>query len=378
MGEYIELFRAHAARYPLAEAQDAWKLAIQSVFGGGHLVAAGIAADRLAAEYAVTPQDGGALTEAIGARYVRLRLAALDAAGLSPALAARVFALSANEDAAEYAAHQAAAAYKPQEDAVPLAEAMASPQGRSDFDAAVADLYAVVREGAFAFDADALDEYRRAYYAAGCPLPSHSDAYRAAYAPAYRVIGARWARLLPLVAAIDRLRAAQERVVVVIDGRAASGKTTAAALLAELFGASVVHADDFFLPPAKRTPARLSEPGGNLDYERFADEVVAGLAAGIPFGYRVFDCGVMDFGGTARVDPRAVTIVEGAYCLHPRFGDYCDLRVFSDITPDEQRARILARNGAAMLARFERDWIPMEERYFEAFGIPASSSVRLG
>ena len=61
--------------------------------------------------------------------------------------------------------------------------------------------------------------------------------------------------------------------IIAIDGRAASGKSTLAQQLGELLDADVIHMDDFFLPPSLRTKERLSEPGGNVHYERFAEEV---------------------------------------------------------------------------------------------------------
>ncbi len=45
-----------------------------------------------------------------------------------------------------------------------------------------------VREGHFAFSPEELDAYLRTYAKAGYPMVSHSDAYRSAYAPAYRII----------------------------------------------------------------------------------------------------------------------------------------------------------------------------------------------
>ena len=38
-------------------------------------------------------------------------------------------------------------------------------------------------------------------------------------------------------------------------------------------------------------------------------------------------------------------------------------------TPEEQLNRILKRNGPEMLERFKAVWIPMENRYFEAFAV---------
>ena len=52
---------------------------------------------------------------------------------------------------------------------------------------------------------------------------------------------------------INEKMAKRERVVLAIDGGAASGKTTLAALISEKYAAAVVHMDDFFLPPARKT-----------------------------------------------------------------------------------------------------------------------------
>lgn len=157
-----------------------------------------------------------------------------------------------------------------------------------------------------------------------------------------------------------------------IEGNAAAGKSTFALRLKERFGAynvNVLHMDDFFLPPALRTPSRLQEPGGNVHYERFAREVLPGLMSNAPFTYGVFDCSVMEITHTVTVGPGRLTIVEGAYSLHPRFGTPYDLCAFISAAPETQRRRILARNGPEQLKRFESIWIPMENAYFEAFGI---------
>ena len=46
--------------------------------------------------------------------------------------------------------------------------------------------------------------------------------------------------------------------VIALDGRAAAGKSTLAAALAETLQAAVIHMDDFFLPLALRAPQRLA------------------------------------------------------------------------------------------------------------------------
>ena len=170
----------------------------------------------------------------------------------------------------------------------------------------------------------------------------------------------------------DILRLCRERpspLVIAIDGRSAAGKTTLARKLSQELEAPVVHMDHFFLPFSARTPQRLAEPGGNFDRERFLSEVYAPLSRGEEFCYGVFDCAVGEI-GTQRHIPRAdVTIVEGAYCLHPELQPLYGLRIFCDVSPQEQLRRLALRESAQALEAFKTRWISMEERYLAEFGI---------
>lgn len=82
----------------------------------------------------------------------------------------------------------------------------------------------------------------------------------------------------------------QGRIVLAIDGRCASGKTTLANQLQKKLGGTIIHLDDFFLRPEQRTPERYAEPGGNVDYERFEKEVLIPLKEERDFIYYPFDC----------------------------------------------------------------------------------------
>ena len=169
-----------------------------------------------------------------------------------------------------------------------------------------------------------------------------------------------------LLAAIDRLLMEKSRVVMAIEGGAGSGKTTLAALLTGRYDCAVFHMDDFFLRPEQRTPERLAEAGGNVDRERFLEEVLLPLHRGETVSFRRFDCRTMGLLPPVQIQPQRLTVVEGAYSLHPELAPYYDLAVFLHVTPETQRARILARNGEAWAQQFFDRWIPMEERYFEA------------
>ncbi|MBE5783833.1 MAG: hypothetical protein E7329_11025 [Clostridiales bacterium] len=155
-------------------------------------------------------------------------------------------------------------------------------------------------------------------------------------------------------------------LVVALEGGAATGKTTLAAQLSAHFQAPVISMDEFFLPPALRTKERFLEPGGNIHYERFDAQVAAPIRAGKAFSYQVFDCGKMDFGGERHIPLVPLLIVEGVYSLHPRYQDIYDLRLFLKTNSAAQDQRLRAR-GEWLYQRFQEDWLPMEQAYYDAF-----------
>lgn len=164
---------------------------------------------------------------------------------------------------------------------------------------------------------------------------------------------------------IDRLGQSRERVLIAIDGRCASGKTTLAQRLQAELSCNVIHMDDFFLRPEQRTAQRYDEPGGNVDRERFLAEVFEPLQRGETFSYRPFDCHAMAFGTPIAVQPKAVTVIEGSYSCHPALWAAYDLHIFLTTTPEKQLDRLAERNGGN-ISMFREKWIPLEERYFAA------------
>lgn len=168
---------------------------------------------------------------------------------------------------------------------------------------------------------------------------------------------------------IRSTRSTKAPLIIAIDGRCGSGKSTLANELASRLTAELIHADDFFLRPEQRTAERLAEAGGNLDRERLRDEVLRPLQSGDAFAYRPFDCSTQSLQAPVTVEPAQIVIVEGSYSCHPDLWEYYDLHIFANISPDEQIRRITARNDAIWTKRFVEQWIPMEERYFDAFAI---------
>lgn len=183
-------------------------------------------------------------------------------------------------------------------------------------------------------------------------------------------------KLNSLYAAIDRLLSQKERIVVAIDGPCTAGKTTLADILAKKYRCPVIHMDQFFLRPEQRTPGRLAEPGGNIDYERFYEEILLPLKAGTAFSYRPFSCRLQVLTEAIPFSPSRLTVVEGTYSAHPYFQNPYDLTVFLTIDPETQRQRISLRE-AWKQERFWGEWIPMEQCYFQHFAIRSTCDLIL-
>ena len=164
------------------------------------------------------------------------------------------------------------------------------------------------------------------------------------------------------------------RILISIDGSCTSGKSTLAAALTEVLDCNLIHMDDFFLRPEQRTSKRFSEVGGNVDYERFLEEVLLPLKNGESFAYRPYDCGSGILGEPVQVQPKRINIIEGSYSNHPYFEDPYDLKVFLKISPEIRKQRVLQR-PVFLQKRFFEEWIPMEEAYFSGFSIAQKSDL---
>lgn len=163
---------------------------------------------------------------------------------------------------------------------------------------------------------------------------------------------------------IEELIKEKQFVVTAIDGRCAAGKTTLASRLQEKLSCPVVHMDDFFLRPEQRTKERLQTPGGNVDYERFLEEVLVPLQSHRTFSYRPFDCHTQTLKEPVEIKADRLTIIEGSYACHPYLWEYADLHVFLDVEETVQMERIRLREGSRKAEIFAKKWIPMEELYF--------------
>jgi uridine kinase len=339
--------------------QDLVKLAYQAAFAGGHMIDDEVTAlnwlqvefDALSLppEAAPVPNDvldssqndsnPAAFFEPIGNGLCRIHLQSIPHSGLSLETLNRFFVLTANRHHGE----------------------------KAKFEQHLTDLECAVQSGLplqEPIHPDELAAWLQAYRQQDCPAVHHSETYRQAYQPAYRVVRTDFARFTKLFAAIDGLLRQKQRVTVAIDGNSGSGKSTLATMINDVYGGNLFHMDDYFLQPHQRTNERLHEVGGNVDYERFHAEIVTGLASQKSFTYRIYDCKIQTLGQPVPCKPERLNLIEGVYSLHPSLKDTYDLKVLLRVDPEQQRRRVLTRSGPDLFKRFIAEWIPMEDRYF--------------
>ena len=163
MEELRTILIAHAKQYPLMQPRDAVKLIYQNEFGGGHLIRDEQAClNYLRREYADLEKDPTVpLYEDIGNGLVRVNLAAVKPEDLEKL--GRDFICSAAEHT-----------------------------GTTDSFLKKLDILCqLAEEGIFSFTMQELKIYFSEYIQSGCPMVSHSEQYRQAYQPAYRIIKSR-------------------------------------------------------------------------------------------------------------------------------------------------------------------------------------------
>ena len=341
----LMLLKEHIAENPRMDVQDAVKLAYQSAFGCGHLLPAQErCAQMIQNEIDSTPEDEVPAFVPIGNGLCRLNLASAPVRALGADVIARMMLLT---------------------DEVVRARA----DNPERFEQALEIILSLAENGETPFGAQEMQDYLSAYRAQGCPVVSHTPAYREAYHPAYRVVLSDFAQLVQVLL--------EEPALAVFDGPCGSGKSTLAGLFAALHGTQTIPMDDFFLPYELRTPERLSQPGGNVHYERFDEEVLSTLERGKPVRWNRFNCS--DGTMIPREMPAAdVVVIEGSYSHHPYLREKLiqknALLVYISIDSEEQLHRIEKRDPE-LIHMFETRWIPLEKSYFEAYDIQGSADV---
>lgn len=242
------------------------------------------------------------------------------------------------------------------------------------FEQSVLVFIEMCRKGMLPFSAAEVERYIEQYKQGGCGPVSHSEKYKELYKPCYRLVLSYFEKYIEIFMQIDKLSQNSKHINVAIEGSCASGKTTLALLLQNVYDCNVFHMDDFFLQPSQRTKERFEEPGGNIDYERFYG-VISNLEKGKAFTYEKFLCAEERFSKPVSVSPKQLNIIEGVYSMHPKYIDFMDLSVFLRIDEKKQKERLKNRNTDILYKRFIEEWIPLENRYFNSLSIETQCDI---
>lgn len=247
---------------------------------------------------------------------------------------------------------------------------------RADFINNVNKADKVILDSAVSFSYDDWTSYIDEYKKLGIHSVYHSPQYHKREMPAYNVISRKYVYLIPVLKEICTRVHVHFPFIIAIDGRCASGKSTMAEDLKSIIHADIIKTDHFFLPPSGRSKERLNEPGGNIDHERFNEEIISAISSPYPFSYRAYDCHT-DTYSDVNIGDNYFRIVEGSYSCHPAFGKYADLTVFVDIDNETQLQRIEERNCHKEAEVFKDNRIPLEEDYFKSFKIKEQADIVL-
>ena len=159
-------------------------------------------------------------------------------------------------------------------------------------------------------------------------------------------------------------------LIVALDGRSGSRKSTLAAALAPELSAVVVECDDFWpggtdAEWVARTPAERVERV--IDWRRLRAEALEPIATGCVATWHPFDFAIGHGLAPQLIPcrPAPVVVLDGSYSVRPELADLVGLAVLVELADDRaRRARLLAREGRAFMAAWHELWDDAEDLYF--------------
>lgn len=195
---------------------------------------------------------------------------------------------------------------------------------------------------------------------------SHSHIYRNTYLPHYLVISKGFLTIDLRIKQLDNfLEQTKDYSITSLDGKCASGKTTITKELENKY--TIINIDDFFLSNGKKTPKRLNEIGGNIDYELVKENLTkikdAYQKQQIKVLLKCFDCQKQTY-YNKEITLKKKTIIKGVYSNHSYFKELIDYNTYLYVDKETQLKRVLNRT---LKDRFINEWIPLENKYFDYY-----------
>jgi uridine kinase len=183
-----------------------------------------------------------------------------------------------------------------------------------------------------------------------------------------------------IVFEIHRRLKRKKPVLVALDGRSGTGKSTIAQVIASREEGSILVADDFYSGGNDEVWSGLSaqeKVAKGIDWQRMRVQALEPLFAQKTASWHPLDFkpGIGWVGWKdemVKIEPTSVVLVDGVYSARPELSDLIDLAVLVEADDNTRRKRLIIREGQDFMQRWHALWDSAEEYYFTSI-CPRSS-----
>ncbi len=171
---------------------------------------------------------------------------------------------------------------------------------------------------------------------------------------------------------ISRLLERKNPVLVALDGRSGTGKSTIAQAIASRVESIIVVSDDFYSGGNDDAWSGFSaeeKVEKVIDWQRLRAQVLEPLLAKKPASWHPLDfkpeIGWTNWKDeTVTLEPAPVILVDGVYSARPELSDLVDLTVLVEADDQGRGTRLVLREGQSSMERWHKLWDAAEEYYF--------------
>lgn len=159
-------------------------------------------------------------------------------------------------------------------------------------------------------------------------------------------------------------------VLVALDGRSGSGKSTIAKQIAGVLGGVEINSDNFWSGGLneewdKKSPEEKSDQA--IDWKRLRSEVLIPLLSGKTAKWHSFNWETGEGLSPTEIvnNPSQLIILDGAYSSRPELQDLIDLSILVELSDDNnRRQRLVTRENEEYMKDWHGRWDVAEDYYF--------------
>jgi uridine kinase len=203
----------------------------------------------------------------------------------------------------------------------------------------------------------------------------HTESFLKKNTESYFIVNQKYLDKMSVISEIDQLNKITNKAFVAIDGNATSGKTTFSNFLLDIFDCNVFHMDDYLMKPQVNSLDPYSFYASNINFSRLEEEVVHPYHQQCDSMHQLLDLKNHQLSSPVKTTYKPITIIEGAYSMHPYIEKEYQLKIFMKTSYLKQIKRIYKRNGFKRLMVFVKKWIPMENTYFRDLEIAKHADI---